>query len=76
MKTKKFSKQPPANEKARDLLLKYATPEDAQVQVKQILCFIEVDDSKERNYWTQVETLLHDFNLIAEVYQQKQNSKW
>jgi len=76
MKTKKYSPQPPADQKAKELLLKYATPQDARVQVQQILCFVEPNDSKGKNYWTKVETHLHDFNLIAEVYEQKQNSKW
>jgi hypothetical protein len=50
-------------EKATEMLNKYGKT-DALVQVKQIMCFIEMKDVHIQKYWNDVHSLLNNSNFV------------
>jgi hypothetical protein len=50
-------------EKATEMLNKYGQA-DALVQVKQIICFVEMKDVRIQKYWDDVQSLLINPNFI------------
>jgi hypothetical protein len=69
MAKKKYLIKLSPEEKASEMLKKYGQV-DAIVQVKQIMCFIEMKDVRIQKYWDDVHSLLINPNSIREKQNQ------